>query len=84
MQYFVAVAVFQAVQELRHIAFDLRFREAHGGRVHEACEVVVHVLEYHVNTAFWFLGVVPGIGARRALAGDDFFQVYDVFVVQRF
>ena len=49
MQHLIDVAVVQACEQLLHVALDLRHGEAHPGPVGESGEVVVHVLEDHVD-----------------------------------
>lgn len=84
VQNFVPVAVLQPTQKLCHVALNLRLRESDGRRVHETREIVVHVLEDHVDTAFRFLWVVPRVAGGRAFPSHNLFQVDDVLVVQSF
>eukprot|EP00218_Dolichomastix_sp_CCMP3274_P001372 CAMPEP_0170153916 /NCGR_PEP_ID=MMETSP0033_2-20121228/56565_1 /TAXON_ID=195969 /ORGANISM="Dolichomastix tenuilepis, Strain CCMP3274" /LENGTH=468 /DNA_ID=CAMNT_0010391135 /DNA_START=50 /DNA_END=1454 /DNA_ORIENTATION=+ len=75
VQDFVFVAVVQALQELLHVALDLRDGEPDASAVSEAGEVVVHVLENHVNAPFV---LVRGV----RLARHNLLHLYDVFVVE--
>lgn len=70
MQDVIQVAVVQAGQELLHVAFYLRDREFDALASREAGQVVIHVLEHHVDAAL-------------VLRRHDLFHVDHVVVIQR-
>lgn len=64
----------QSFEQLFHVAFDLSLGEVVGiGRVHQAREVVIHVLEDKVNASFSFVVV---------FGSHDLFQSDDVLMPQ--
>lgn len=84
MQHLIDMAIVQARKQLLHVALDLRHGEAHPRPVGEPGEVVVHVLEDHVDAPLVLVAVdwLSLLISLRAWGGDDLLELDNVLVVE--
>jgi len=84
MQNLVDMTIVQACKQLPHVTLNLRHSEPHSWPISKPGEIMVHILENHVNAPLVLVTVnwLPLLVPLWAWGGDDLLELDNVLVVK--
>lgn len=84
MQHLIDMAIVQACKQLPHVTLNLWHSEPHSRPIGKTGEVMIHILENHVNAPLVLVTIdwLPLLVPLWAWGGDNLLELDDVLVVK--